>query len=68
MRDAKAAPALMKALGQENHKVRRHGARNVGKIGPAAKEAVPALKKALNDESNSVRYNARRAPVRIGGE
>ncbi len=44
-------PALIKALGDENERVREYAARALGEIGESAKAAVPALIKALGDEN-----------------
>jgi HEAT repeat protein len=57
---------LIQDLGSSTKQVRRDAAMNLGKMGPAAKEAVPALIKALNDQDRQVGENAVAAFADLG--
>ncbi|MGB3082799.1 MAG: HEAT repeat domain-containing protein [Candidatus Omnitrophota bacterium] len=59
IKDTRAVPALVKALGDNAWIVRYHAARVLGKIKDP--RAVPALIKALRDNSSRVRENAAEA-------
>lgn len=59
-------PALVKQLKDKDALVRLKAARELAKLGPAAKEALPALKDALKDDDEDVRAVAKRAIQAIG--
>ena len=62
------APALVKALGDENAYIRRDSAVALGKLGPEAKQAVPALLDALRDKDRRVGTAALAALKKIDPE
>jgi HEAT repeat protein len=64
IRDARAVPALIGALGDPS--LKRIAAEALGDIGPDAREAVPALAAVLSDENESVRQAACDALGKIG--
>jgi len=66
--DGCGAPALGKALKDENRYLRITAAEALVKLGPEAKGAVPALSEALRDELAYVRERAAQALKRIGPE
>ena len=60
-----AVPALVKALDDDDARVRSNAAWALGDIGPSDYEGVtPALILLLEDESSIVRQNAAEAPAR----
>ncbi len=61
-----ALTVLMKAA-RDSEQDRDLAARELGAIGPAAREAVPALSEALNDESVRVRRTVREAIQKVAG-
>jgi HEAT repeat protein len=60
---AVAVPAMIKSLESKVNDaiVRRRGARSLGRIGPAAKEAIPTLQAALASDDNLYRVAAAQA-------
>src|SRR5262245_42258360 len=61
-------PALIKQLKDKNEIVRLKGAKTLGKLGAAAKDAVPALTEAAaNDDDADVRSVAKKALESIKG-
>ena len=62
---ARVVPALIEALGDENHYVRRDAAIALGKYGHESRDAVPALLAARKDKERSVRKAAEDALKRI---
>ncbi len=63
-----AVPALVKALGSADPRIRREAAWALGRIGPRAKMAVPALASELRDLWESVRLSAAVALGLMGKE
>jgi len=63
-----AVPALEKALGSEDFRIRSKAAEALGNIGRKATAAVPALVKALDDQESLVRAWAAKALGQIGGK
>ena len=61
-------PALIKALKDDDCKMRRGAADAVGEIGPEARDAVPALINALKGDGYSVPLSAAHALGAIGPE
>jgi HEAT repeat protein len=51
-------PALLKALHDQDAKVRTEAADSIGRLGPMAKIAVPSLLSAIDDNDESVRQSA----------
>jgi hypothetical protein len=58
-------PALIKALGGADERVRWSAAAALGEFGPEAVSAAPALKRALKDRNDLVQWCAREALGRI---
>ena len=65
-KDAERVRELIQKLKDDRSYVRMRAASDLGRIGPAAKEAVPALAEALNDRDHYVRSRAVSALGRIG--
>ena len=61
-------PALVEALGDDNHYVRHDAALALGKFGPEARQAVPVLLAARKDKEPSVRKAAAESLKRIDPE
>ena len=58
-------PSLLRALKDEDHRVRSKAAAALGWIGPDASSALPALREACEDEAEKVRDRAKTAIGRI---
>lgn len=63
--DKSDVPQLVRNLKSRDSDLRRRAARDLGEIGPDAKEAIPALAAALNDRDMFVRRFAARSLGRI---
>lgn len=59
-------PVFIRALNDEEARVRLCAAQMLGRIGPDAREAVPALIRALDDESVEMRFTAANALGNLG--
>lgn len=65
-RTAKAVPALIHSLNDEDPRVRVDVVNALAKIGPRASEATDALQEMLDDEDEQVRAAAVRALEAVG--
>jgi HEAT repeat protein len=61
-----AVPALLRALGEEEPRIRGCAARALGGIGTATTEVIPALIKLLGDQDQNIRLQAAYALGAIG--
>jgi HEAT repeat protein len=61
-----ALPVLLKALGDDNERVRAHAAWCLGEIGPEAKEALEPLRQQLKEDDPPLRLYSAHALWRIG--
>jgi len=66
IRSSAATETLIKALKDEDPKVREEAAKSLGKFGPGARKAIEPLIEALADENLDVRYAASDALEEIG--
>jgi HEAT repeat protein len=66
--DPEVVPALMALLAYPDPSSRQRAAEELGRIGPAARQAVPRLERVLSDEAARVRMFASAALIRITGD
>jgi HEAT repeat protein len=64
--DPEVIPALIQALDNSDHEVRRYAAYAIGLIGPRALSATPKLTQLLGDPNLSIRYTAAHSLSEMG--
>ena len=62
-----AVAALIKALDNDDRRLRYYGAYYLGKLGPAAKDALPALRRLADDEGSRFNKFLKRTINKIEG-